>query len=164
VVAALGQRGARGDPAGAAAHGLDDRDQVALAHRLVVAGDLPHGGGEVFDHAAVAGAVVGAGQVVVDRLRDADDAQLIALLLGQLGDLVGRVLGVVAADVEKVPDVVGLEHLEHPLEILLLLQLVAAGAQGGARGVAQGADLLLGFGGQVDQSSCRMPSTPFRPP
>ena len=100
--------------------------------------------------AAVARAVVGDGQVVVDRLRHADDAQLIALLLGQLRDLVGRVLGVVAADVEEIADVVGLEDLQDPLEILLLLQLVAARAERGPRGVAQGADLLLGLGGQVD--------------
>jgi hypothetical protein len=74
--------GARGDPARAPAHRLDDRNQVALAHRLVVAGHLADRRRQVLDHAPVARAVVGHGQVVVDRLRDADDAQLIALLPG----------------------------------------------------------------------------------
>jgi hypothetical protein len=149
VVAALRERGARGDPAGAPAHDLDDRDQVALAHRLVVARDLADGHREVLDHAAVARAVVRAGEVVVDRLRDADDAQLIALLLRQLGDLVGRVLGVVAADVEEIADVVGLEDLDDALEVLLLLELVAARAERRARRVAERPDLLLRLGRQV---------------
>ena len=150
MVAALRQGGAGGDPAGAAPHDLDDRDQVALAHRLVVAGDLADGHREVLDHAAVARAVVRAGQVVVDRLRDADHPELVALLLGQLGDLVGGVLGVVAPDVEEIADVVGLEDLDHALEVLLLLELVAAGPEGRPGRVAQGPDLLLRLRGQVD--------------
>jgi hypothetical protein len=69
----------------------------------------------------------------------------------ELRDLVGRVLGVVAADVEEIADVVGLEDLEHALVVLLLLELVAAGAERRARRVLEGADLLLGFCGEVDQ-------------
>ena len=151
LVAALRERGACRYPAGAAAHDLDDRDQVTLAHGLVVAGDFPDRGREVLDHAAVARAVVGGRKVVVDRLRDADHAQLVALLLGQLRDLVRGVLGIVAANIEEVADVVGLEDLEDALEVLLLLELVAAGAEGGARGVLKGTDLLLRLGGEVDQ-------------
>jgi len=151
VVAALGEGGAGGDPAGAAAHDLDDGDEVALTHGLAVAGDFAHGRGEVLDHAAVAGAVVGDGEVIVDRLRHADHAELVALLLGELGDLVGGVLGVVAPDVEEIADVVGLEDLEDALEIGLFLELVATGAEGGAGGVLEGADLLLRLGGEIDQ-------------
>src|SRR5690606_1913248 len=71
VVAALGERGAGGDPAGGAAHDLDDRDEVALAHGFVVAGEFADRGGGVFDHAAVAGRVIGDGKVVIDGLRNA---------------------------------------------------------------------------------------------
>src|SRR5690606_6220930 len=116
VVAALGEGGTGGNPAGGTAHDLDDRNEIALAHGLGVAGDFTHGGGEILDHAAVAGAVVGGGQVVVDRLRHADDAELVALFLGELGNLVGGILRVVAADVEEVADVVRLEDFEHALE------------------------------------------------
>ena len=151
VVAALGEGGAGGDPAGGAAHHFDDGNEVALAHRLVVAGDFLDGGGDVFDRAGVAGRVVGDGEVVIDRLRHADDAELVALLLGELGNLVCGVLRVVAADVEKVADVVRLEDLEDAFEVLLFLEFVAAGAEGGAGGVAEGADLLLGLGGEIDQ-------------
>ena len=151
MVPALGKGGSRCDPAGAPAHDLDDRDQVALAHRLVVAGDLADGRRQVLDHAAVTRAVVGAGKVVVDRLRHANHAQLVALLLRELRNLVGGVLGVVAPYVEEVADVVGLEDLQHALKVLLLLELVAAGAEGGTRSVAEGADLLLRLRGEVDQ-------------
>src|ERR1019366_1079030 len=50
-----------------------------------------------------------------------------------------------------VPDVVRLEGLEHALEVLLLLELVAARPEGRPGGVPEGADLLLGLGGQVDE-------------
>src|ERR1019366_9313451 len=92
-----------------------------------------------------------AGEVVVDRLRNADDPQFVALLGRQLANLVRGVLGVVSADVEEIPDVVRLEDLEHALEVLLLLQLVAARSQGRPRGVLEGADLLLGLGRKVDE-------------
>ncbi len=63
----------------------------------------------------------------------------------KLGDLVGGVHRVVAADVAEVADVVRLEHFDHAVEVfgLLGLQLVAAGADRarGGRGAEQG-DLL----------------------
>ena len=151
VVAALGQRGTRGDPAGVAAHDLEDRDEIVLAHGLVVAGQLAHGCADVFDHAPVARAVVGDRQVVVHGLRNADDTQFVALRLGELGNLVRSVLGIVAAAVEEVADVVRLEHLEDAVEVLLLLELVSAGSERGARRTAQGADLLLRLGREVDK-------------
>ena len=73
------------------------------------------------------------------------------MLLGELGNLVGGILGIVAAGVEEEADVVGFEDFEHALVVSLLLELVAAGAEGGARGKFQAADGLLGLGGEVDE-------------
>jgi hypothetical protein len=46
---------------------------------------------------------------------------------------------------------VGLEDLEHALEIGGLLELGAAGAEGGTGGVAEAADGLLRLGREVDE-------------
>ena len=89
--------------------------------------------------------------IVVDGLGDTDDAQLVALLLSELGDFVGGILGVVAAGVEEVTDVLSLKDFQHALEIGLLLGLVAAGAEGGAGRVAEATDGLLGFRRQIDE-------------
>ena len=151
VILPLGEGGAGGDPAGGAAHDLDDGDEVALAHGFVVTSEFAHGGGEILDDRAVAGSVVGERKIVVDRLGHADDAELVALRSRELGNFVGRVLGIVAADVEKVADVVGLEDFEHAVEIGLFLELEAAGAEGGAGRVLESADLLLGLAGQIDK-------------
>ena len=122
-----------------------------MAHRFAVASDFAHGGGDILDRTGVAGAVVGAGEIVVDRLGHANHAEFVFLLLSELGNLVGSILRIIAADVEEVADVVRLEDFEHALEILLALQLVAAGAEGRTRGVTEGANLLLRFVGEVDK-------------
>ena len=86
--------------------------------------------------------------------------------MGELADLVGGVLRVVAADVEEVADVVGLEDLDDALEVLVLplLELVPAGADaaGGGRGPQQG-DLLAGVAERSISSSLRTPSMPKWP-
>ncbi len=66
----------------------------------------------------------------------------------------GGVLGVVAADVEEEADIMGLQHRDDALEVLVLagLELVAAGADGaGGGGGAEQGDLVVGGGGEVDQ-------------
>ena len=95
--------------------------------------------------------MVGAHQVVIDGLRHADDTHLVTLLLGELGNLVGRILRVVAARVKEVADVVGFEHLKHALEILALLELVTTGAERRARRVTETADGLLRLRSEVDE-------------
>ena len=144
-VAALGQHRAGGDPARRAAHHLDDAaGAVVGGHAAHVHADFRDGGGVVLDDRAVAGAVVRVGQVVVNGLGHADDAQRVVALDGLLVDLVRGVLRVVAADVSEVADVVGLEDLEQPvhvlgrlLRLLLEIDLVAAGAQRGGGRVFQ---------------------------
>ena len=59
--------------------------------------------------------------VVVDGLGDADGRRVQAALVGQVGDLVGSVHRVVAADIEEVADVVGAQDLDDPFKILGLL-------------------------------------------
>src|SRR5262249_6118259 len=107
VLAAAGQPGGGRDPAGVAAHQLGGGDRVEGVHGLGVAAGLHDGRGQVLGHAAVARAVVGPHQVVVDGLGHPHHPQLVPLLPGQAVDLVGGVHRVVAADVEEVADVVG---------------------------------------------------------
>ena len=151
VIAALGQRCAGGEPAGVAAHDLDHGDEVALAHGVGVEREFLDGGADVFEGAAVAGAVVGRGQVVLDGLRDADDAEVVGLRGRELTQLGGGLLGVGVADVEIIADVVCLEYLERALVIGGLLQLGAAGAEGRAGREAEAADGLLRLGGEIDE-------------
>ncbi|HLA25343.1 MAG TPA: hypothetical protein VJ206_08110, partial [bacterium] len=53
-------------------------------------------------------------EVVVHGLGDADDAQLIVLARGEVGQPVGGVGGIVPADVEEVADAVRAEDGEQP--------------------------------------------------
>ena len=151
VILALGESSSGGDPTGTATHDLDDGDEIALTHGLVIGGDFADAGGDVFDGAGVAGAVVGAGQVVIDGLGHADHAELVALGLGELGDFVGGVLGVVATDVEEVADVVGLEDLKDAIKVGLFLEFETAGAESGAGRVFERANLLLRLRSEIDQ-------------
>ena len=115
--------------------------------------------GVVAGDRAVAGRVVeqrelGVAQVVVDRLGHAGGHQVEPALVRELAHLVGRVLRVVAADVEEVADVVGPEDVDDALEVLVLafLELVPAGADAaGRRRGAQEGDLLLGCRREVEQ-------------
>ena len=133
-----GQGGGAGQPAGVAAHNLDDGDHAGVIH----VGVLPHlgaGGGDILGRGGKAGAVVGAVQVIVDGLWNTHDAALVAHFLHILGDLVAGVHGVVAAVVEEIADIVLLEDLQDTLVIGIIYvgirQLVAAGAQGRGGGV-----------------------------
>ena len=151
LVATLREDGRGGEPAGVAAHDFKDRDEVVLAHGGVIESGLTDGHADVLGDGAEAGAVVGQGKVVVDGLRHADDTEFVAALLGEGVDLGGGVLGVIATDVVEVADVVRFEDLEDAVKVFGLLHLVAAGAEGGAWGVAESAEGLLGFGGEVDE-------------
>ena len=105
-----GQPGSAGQPAGVAAHDLHDDDRAGVVHSGVLI-QLHAGGGDVLGGAGIAGAVVGAVQVVVDGLGHADDVAGVAHPLHILADLVAGVHGIVAAVVEEVAHVVLLEDL-----------------------------------------------------
>ena len=151
MITAFGESGSGGDPTGAAAHDFDDRNEIALTHGFVVTSELANGRRDVLDHAAIAGSVVSDGEIVIDRFRNADDAKVVALLLSQFRNFVGGVLRIVASDVEKVTDVVGLENLEDALVVALFLQLVTARTESGAGRVTESANLLLRLRREIDQ-------------
>ena len=151
VIAALGEGGTGGDPACAAAHDFDNLYEVVLAHAGIVSSDLLNGASDVFDDRAVAGSVICCDEVVIDRLWNTNHTQCIATLLGQLGNLVRGVLGIIATGIKEVADIVCLEYLEHTVVVFLALELETAGAECGTRSVTKCADRLLGFVGKVDQ-------------
>src|SRR5690606_14434807 len=101
-----------------------------------------------------AGAGVGEGQVVVDGFGHADAGDGVAHALADLRDLVGGVLGITAAVIEEIADVVGPEHLHQALVLAAVFfegtQLVAAGTEGTAGGVFQGGNGGGGFLAGVD--------------
>ena len=95
----------------------------------------------------VARAVVGVRQVVVNGLGHADDAHFVTALDGLLVDFMGGVLGIIAADVKEIADVVRLEDLEQAVHVpgglfglFLEINFVTAGAQRGGRGVFEALD------------------------
>ena len=118
--------------------------------------DLHDGRGDILGGGGVAGAVVGAEQVVVDGLGYAHHAAIVAHGLHILVDLVAGIHGVIAAVIEEVADIVLLEHLQNALVIgvvqLGIGNLVAAGAQRGGGGVLQEAQLLGIFQPHIKQA------------
>ena len=151
-----GQSTCRCNPTGMAAHDFQDEYLGGgLTHGLDVQAGFQGGRGHVLGYGTKAGTAVREGQVIVDGLGHANAGDWIAHLFADLGYLECGVLGVTAAIVEEVPDIVGLEHFHQPLVFAAVLgqvlHLVAAGAKGPAGGMHQGADSLIGFFGGVDQ-------------
>ncbi len=75
----------------------------------------------------------------------ADAHQIQASFASQQGDLVGGIHRIVAADIDEVTDVVGLEYIDATFKVLglLLLQLVPASPdRSGGRRVTQQGDLV----------------------
>ena len=114
-VRAARDAGVEGDPAGVAAHHLDDQRALVALGRGVEAVDRAH---RDVDGGVEAEGVVGGAQVVVDRLRHADDVE--ALLVEPRRDA-QRVL---AADRDQAVDAIALERLAHALDAALLLDRV----------------------------------------
>ena len=142
------QTGSTGQPASVTAHDLYDADHAGVVYASILI-DLHAGSSDILGSGSEARAVVGAEQVIVDGLRNAHYAALVAGLHHILGNLVAGIHGVVAAVVEEVTDVVLLEDLEDALVIgvinIRISQLVAAGAQCRGRGVAQKSQLVAVF-------------------
>ncbi|MPN57262.1 hypothetical protein SDC9_204956 [bioreactor metagenome] len=135
-----GQRRRAGKPPRVPAHDFQDHDRPRVVDPRVLV-DLHAGRGDVFRGAAVTGAVVGAEQIVVDRLRHAHDAAVVADGLQVPADLPAGVHGVVAAVIEKVAYVIFFEDLENTPVVgvvsLRVLHFITAGAEGGGGRVQQ---------------------------
>ena len=106
-VGAAGEPGMEGDPAGVAAHHLDDQDPVVAVGGRVEAVDRLH---RDVDRGVEAEGVVGGAEVVVDRLRHADDLQAVLIVQAR-----GRAQRVLAADRDQPLDAGGLQVLGDPL-------------------------------------------------
>ena len=142
-----GERRSRGEEARVPAHdhpAIDalERDVVEIGAREGLRHE-PGGGG-------IARRVVEADEVVVDRLRDVDRAQIVVALLRLLGDDPHGVRGIVAADVEERVDVVGLQDLEDLLAIFEV-RLVAGRAERGGRGGRDRFEIGDGLLAEVDE-------------
>ena len=132
-----GHGGVGGDEAGVAAHELDEADAVAAALGLHVGG-LDDGFRRRHGRLEAEGAAHEV-EVVVDRLRDADDADRELAPLAFLRDVARRAEGAVAADAEEEVDV----HAHEGLDDLARVLLAARGAENGA---AEGVDRVDGVG------------------
>ena len=111
-VGAAGEAGVAGDPAGVAAHHLDDDHAVVRLRGRVQAVDRV---GRDLHRGLEAEREVGAGEVVVDRLRDADDAHAV------VHQPPGHAERVLAADRDQRVDPLLVEHGLELLEAALLL-------------------------------------------
>ena len=115
-VGAAGEAGVEGDPAGVAAHHLDDQHAVVAVGGGVQAVDRLH---RDVDGGVEAEGVVGGAEVVVDRLRHADDPH--AVLVVQPGGDAERVL---AADRDQAVDPFARDVLDDPLGAAVLLERI----------------------------------------
>jgi hypothetical protein len=93
--------------------------------------------------------VVHPDQIVVDRLRDADAGQVVARRAGPLGELVGRVRRVVAADVEEVARPERRERRQRLIDSVAG-QFVAARSQDAGGRLAEGVQEAGRLGPQID--------------
>ena len=104
---------------------------------------------------AKTGAAVGERQVVINGLGHADAGNRITHLVGQLGHLVGGILGIAATVIEEVADVMGPEDFDQSLVFTgvlgNILEFVTAGPESTARGVDQCFNGLVRFQAGVDQ-------------
>jgi hypothetical protein len=121
-----------------------------LRQRPDVLAEVADGLGEVVGGGAVAGGAVGVGDVVVDRLGAADDAEVVVLALGGVVDDVGADQGAVAADEDEVADLV-LPQGGDDLFEFVFGGLVAGGAEGGAGGAFEALQVGVGKVREVDE-------------
>ena len=149
VVGDFGHRTCRREPAGRPAHRLKNHVLIDPPHVAGQHAGLPHREGNVPSGAAEARRVVGAAQVVIDRLGHAHADQLIAVLTAVLLHAMNRVHRVVATDEKEVADVVLLQDFEDAGEVGVR-KLVAAASQGGTGRVAETRDYRRRLAAKVD--------------
>src|SRR5690554_6599806 len=137
-----GQATGRCNPARVPAHYFQDEHLGGgFAHGFDIQAGFQGRGGNVLGHRTEARAAVGERQIVIDSFGYTNARDRITHLFTNLGHLVRRILGVTAAVVEEVADIVGPEHFDQALVFALVLgyvlELVTARAKGAARRVNQ---------------------------
>ena len=109
----VGRKRSRGcEPSRVSSHHLKNRDHARVVYARIEI-DFHRGGGDIFCGAAIARAVVGGPQIVIDRLGHAHYAHFVAGLLHVFADLVACVHRVVAAVIEEITNVIFLENFKH---------------------------------------------------
>ena len=102
----FGQGGCSRKPAGVSAHGFKDYNTVAGNEPFQVQAGFANCRRQELGRTAVAGRVVGMGKIVVNRFGDPDDPEFVAHFVGKAVYLIRRIHGIIAADVEKITDLV----------------------------------------------------------
>ena len=132
-------------PACVSTHDLHNRNGGLCIDRAVT-NDLGHGNGNVLSRRAEAGGVIGAHQVIINGLGNADKAHLIVVDLGILGELCHRIHRVITADIEEITNVVLAEQREDLLVVILISlylgKLFTARAESRRRRVFKQVDVL----------------------
>ena len=105
-----------GQPAGVTAHRLDDAHHRGIVN-FGVEVDFHDRGGDVSRRARVAGAVIGAVQVVIDGLGHADDVAFVTGLLQVLGNFIAGIHGIVAAVIHEKTHVIFFEYFQNSLVV-----------------------------------------------
>ena len=131
----IGEPGGGGDEPHSPPHGLDHEHRIRRGRAPVLLLEALDRPCPIPGHGAVPRGVVHelhlrVAEVVVDGLGDTDHGELVSGLLGGFGYFLTDKLGVVSADPEEIPYIVGPEDLDDPLEVLFVFELVAGGADG----------------------------------
>ena len=129
----LGERGGGGKPSGVATDRLEDDERVDLLHIARENARLLDRKRDVTRRGREARRMVRREEVVVDRLRDADAAKVVALRFAVFFDAADRVHRVVAAREEVVANVVLLELLENARKIGFLNLMTATSKRASRR-------------------------------
>ena len=147
---ALCKCGCGREPACVPAHDFDDGDWRGDAHGFGVSSRAHSGERDEAGCAAVAGAVVGEHEIVVDGFGYIDDAEGQTCRFRRLPDAVAGGRGVVAADDEPAADVVFAKRVQDRLHILVV-QLAAGRTEHGARRLGDALPFVGGCAAQVYQ-------------
>ena len=102
------------------AHYLNDVDRAGAVNAGILI-KLHAARGDILRGAGVAGAVVGAEEVVVDRLGNADNSAIIADTAHVAAYLIAGVHRIVAAVIEEVANVILFENFKYALIIAVIL-------------------------------------------
>ena len=143
----VSQNGSGSKPACMSAHHLDDDDALGVIYAHLLLKFCKYSS-DVLGCGSESRTVIDAHQVVIDRLRTSHDLDIInAVVRTIFGKLGNRIHGIVAADINKITDVMLMEYLNDlsVLAVVLsdIVQLETAGTESRCRRHAQLVQLFL---------------------